>query len=199
MAFIKNNGTKKKPQLHSLIDMSFILLLFFLVTSMIVQMKEKEQKLAIPTPKNESGRAQKLVQFVNQDRYLYLDESASAIVEDVKGSYDWQPVSWQRGEIMRRFSVERTMDKQQVLSNLAALKDEAKENPQATYFVLVRCPDAVPYYHVIDVIQAVSGVANIQYGCVGGSISDIQNARRIDLVIEPDERNLRRENLVIEF
>jgi len=199
MALKFEESSRKKPQLHSLIDMSFILLLFFLVTSMIVQMKEKEQKLSIPTPKNEPGRAQILVQFIDQDHFLYLDESAGKIVDDVKSSFGWQPLSWQKQEILRRFQAERSCTKQELLSKLAAQKERAIENPQETYFILIRCPDNLPYYHVIDVIQTVAGVSSIQYGCVGGSIADLQRAKRIDMVIEEDENGVRSENVVIEF
>lgn len=199
MAFKVLDASKRKPQMHSLIDMSFILLLFFLVTSMIVQMKEKEQKLSIPTPKNEPGRAQILVQLIDQNQFLFLDENSSKIVEDVKMSFGWQPFEWQKQEIIRRFLSSYSSSKTELLNKLTALKNVARENPEANYFVLIRCPDHLPYYHVVDIIQALSGISNIQYGCVGGSLADIQKAKKIDMVIETDQSGQRSENLVILF
>ncbi|MBN1560488.1 biopolymer transporter ExbD [candidate division KSB1 bacterium] len=190
---------KRKPQLHSLIDMSFILLLFFLVTSMIVQMKEKELKLSIPTPKNEPGRAQIFVQLIDEHRFLYIDQSANSIVEQVNTNFGFQSQSWRNERIISRFIQERASDKNGILTKLAALKDQALKNPEARFFILIRCPDEIPYYHIIDLVQAVAGASNIQYGCVGGSLADLQNATSIRIAIVTDRYGIRSENLVINF
>lgn len=199
MAFKSMNEEKRKPQLHSLIDMTFILLLFFLVTSMIAQLAETEQKLAIPTPENKPGRAQILIQFIDQNQLLFLDESAGSIVEYVENFYGFRSEEFRKGEIIRMLlSDKRFMkSKSELLRHLIALKSTVRERGES-YFILIRCPDELPYYHVIDVIQTISDESNLQFGCVGGSIEDIQGARRIYLK-QQIENGVLKDNLYIDF
>ncbi|MBN1481077.1 hypothetical protein EH223_01310 [candidate division KSB1 bacterium] len=199
MAFKNMDEKKRKPQLHSLIDMTFILLLFFLVTSMIAQLAETEQKLAIPTPENKPGRAQILLQFIDENQVLFLDESASSIVDYVENLYGFRSEEFRKGQIIRMlFSDKRFMkSKAELLQHLTELKSTVRERGQS-YFILIRCPDDLPYYHVIDVIQTISDESNLQYGCVGGSIDDIQGARRIYLR-QQSENGVLKDNLYIDF
>lgn len=199
MAFKPLRSGKQKPQLHSLVDLAFILLLFFLVTSMMVQLAEKEQKLSLPTPENKPGRAQILVQLVDANQFIFLDQSANSIVQQVNNNYGFRSEEWRRQEIIRMMMSKMLLTRTQVLEKLAALRDRAAAIPEEINFVLIRCPDELPYYHVIDIIQAVSGLPNIQYGCTGGSPDDIRNARRIYLREESEANGVRRENLVIDF
>lgn len=199
MAFKPLNIGLHKPQLHSLIDMAFILMLFFLVTTAITKMSEQENKLPLPTPKDEPGRAQILVQFIDGNKFLFIDETANAVVSAIESQFNWKPVEWRRQETLRRLQTQFVFDKEQLLAKLAALKNRAREMPEESYFLLIRCPDELPYFHVIDIIQAVSGLSNIRYGCVGGSLGDIQNAQRIYTREETDSQGVRRENFVIEF
>jgi len=195
VAFKKVEEGKHKLQLHSLIDMSFILLLFFLVTSMITQLSDTEQLLSIPTPENKTGRAQILVQIIGENEYLYLDDSASIIVDEVLRNYgDWKPWQWVRNEIVRRLSTQATYSKSELLLKLALLKKQADAKQEENRFVLIRCPDEAPYYYVMDIIQSIAGSSNLNYGCVGGSLADIKNARKINV-----SRKQNRECLVIEF
>ncbi len=199
MAFDKYDVGRKKPQMMSLIDMAFILLLFFLVTSMVAQMTKEEQKLAIPTPENKPGRAQILVQFVDENGFLYLDQTATSIVEQVQNNFGFKSRQWQQQRIVSTLMNDRYFSKTQLLSRLKELKMNASNHPEENYFVLIRCPDEIAYYHVIEIIQAVSGLSNINYGCVGGSIDDIRNADDIALKTERDSQGNKRENLVILF
>lgn len=199
MAFNKYDMGRKKPQMLSLIDMAFILLLFFLVTSMVAQMTREEQKLAVPTPENKPGRAQILVQFVDENGFLFLDKSATAIVGQVQNNFGYKSQQWQQQRIVSRLMDDRYFTKTQLLARLKELKMNAANHPEENYFVLIRCPDEIAYYHVIEIIQAVSGLSNINYGCVGGSIEDIQNADDIALVTERDSHGNKRANLVISF
>lgn len=199
MAFKRFNSNNRRTQLHSLIDMAFILLLFFLVTSMIAQLKKSEQKLSIPTPENEPGRAQILVQFIDATNFLFLDQTANTIVEEVNRTYGFRSEEFRRNMIVEILLERRKFDKPNTLDRLRRLKSRAQDNPQETYFVLIRCPDELPYFHVIDMIQAISGLPNVHYGCVGGSFQDIEDAERIYLQEETGPDGKRRENLVIEF
>ena len=198
MAFKPFNIEKRKPQLHSLVDMAFILLLFFLVTSVIAQLTRTEQKLSIPTPKNERGRAQILVQFIDEDRFFYLDESASTLARRIFANYGYLPMNEQIRMVINSLMNQYTMDKKTLFNQLASLTQSAQNNSRANFFIVFRCPDELPYYHVIDVMQTVSGLPNIQYGCVGGSIDDIRNAKNIRVAEEIVNGGVR-QNLIIDF
>ncbi|TDI85356.1 MAG: hypothetical protein E2O78_04695, partial [Caldithrix sp.] len=76
MAFRKLTQAHRKIQLVSLIDLIFILLIFFIISSVMIKLTRAEAKLYIPTPKNEPGEAQILIQIIDQDRYLWIDHSA---------------------------------------------------------------------------------------------------------------------------
>ena len=76
MAFKKKPPDNRKIQMVSLIDLIFILLLFFIITSVMVKLTLGESKLYIPTPTNEPGEAQILIQIIDENRYLWLDHTA---------------------------------------------------------------------------------------------------------------------------
>ena len=198
MANRKFQFERRKPQLHSLVDMSFILLLFFLITSMIAQLTRTEQKMSIPTPKNERGRAQILVQFISEDEVLYLDESASAVAKRIFTDYAYESLSTQINRVINEFMSTFTPDRAELFDRLDQLKAAAQKNPRANYFVVIRCPDDLPYFHVIDVMQAISGLPNIQCGCVGGTINDIRNAQNIRVIEKTVDRGSQL-NLIIDF
>jgi biopolymer transport protein ExbD len=196
MAQQRWNSEKRKAQLHSLIDMAFILLIFFLVTSMMAKMGGQEQKLSIPTPENQPGRAQIVIQIISADEYWFLDESARETAEDIFRRYPFLPMPQQIEMIMNGFASAKC-DRITLFDKTARLKAVADKNDNS-YFVLIRCPDELPYYHVMDIIQALSGSPNIKYGCVGGKLADITAAAKIKIVPEKTLSGERR-NLVIEF
>jgi len=198
VAFKQLSRQKRKIQLISLVDMAFILLLFFLVTSLIAQLSEQEQILAIPTPDNKPGRAQILVQVIDESEFLYLDQAANEIVERINSRYGFRSWSWRRSRIMAEF-LSQTFSKSEITDQLARLSARAQDRPLEDYFVLIRCPDEIPYFHVIDMIQEVTGLPNIHYGCVSGTINDLNYARRMEVVVETDESGQRRKSLLIEF
>ncbi|RPH90323.1 MAG: hypothetical protein EHM72_19265 [Calditrichaeota bacterium] len=198
MAFKKLRVEMHKPQMHSLIDLAFILLLFFLVTSMVAQLMEKEHKFSIPTPKNEPGRAQILIQFISENDLLYLDQNASPVVDDIIQSYSFRSADFQRNLIMQTLMEQGRCNRAQVAARLTELKESAQDHPERKYFILVRCPDELPYHFAIEMIENITGLPNIYYGCVGGSIRDIENARRIRIVEEERKGGIQK-NLVIEF
>jgi biopolymer transport protein ExbD len=197
MSFKRIDLGNRKTPLHSLIDMAFILLMFFLVTSMITKMTEQEQKLAIPTPINETGRAQILIQFINEDDFWYLDQSANAIAKPIIDR-KFQPLDDRIRDIMREFQTANRCSRSGLYEKIDNLKNEASANASSEYFVLIRCPGTLPYYRVMEVIQAVSGLPNVRFGCVEGVLGDIIHARNVDVVDEKIKGGIRR-NLVIEF
>lgn len=72
MAFRSMEQPKRRISLMGLIDVIFLLLIFFLVTS-IVQPGMQEHEVRLPTPTNERGKANVLIQIVEPDQFVYLD------------------------------------------------------------------------------------------------------------------------------
>ena len=84
---------------------------------------------------------------------------------------------------------------------LEQLRSRADENPYAQFFVLIRCPNALPYYKVVNLITRLTETTyrNIKYGCVGGTLQEIQQCRRIYTVVEEDSQGRRRKNIRIDL
>jgi len=47
------------------------------------------------------------------------------------------------------------------------------------YFVLIRCPENLPYYYATRIIEKLVDNPYIDYGCVSGSIEDIRTSKNI--------------------
>ena len=77
----------------------------------------------------------------------------------------------------------------------------AAQDPFARFFVLIRCPNDIPYFRVIDVITKLSDTPyrNIRYGCVGGTLTQIRQCQRIYTVVEEDAQGNRRKNIQIDL
>ncbi|RKY77298.1 hypothetical protein DRQ07_08950 [candidate division KSB1 bacterium] len=84
---------------------------------------------------------------------------------------------------------------------LRNLVNRADRNPDHNYFVMIRCPDNLPYTDVIEIISRLtkSKYNNISYGCISGSINDIKNCKSIKTVTENDSYGNRRNNIQIDF
>lgn len=178
--------------------MAFLLLLFFLVINLVAQLSKKEETLSIPTPKNEPGRAQILIQVIDKSNYLYMDQTVAEIVKQVKKHYGFRPQNIQNQLIIKSL-INNKMDQRQLLNRLSKLVAHARSHPRENSFILIRCPNNVYYFYIIKIIQEISGIPNLKYGCVGGSLSDIQKASKIDIRKEKDKHGKRRENLYISF
>jgi len=199
VAFKKLRGGKNKAQLISLMDMAFLLLLFFLVTTLVSQSTKSEQQLTIPTPENKQpGRAQIMIQLINQNSYLFVDQTTNDVVQDVINQWGFLPHNLLMQRIAETLLAQCRYNDAQLQEKLSQLRSRANQHPEEEYFILIRCPDELPYYLVIDLIRAISGLPNLNYGCVGGSIYQIQTAKEIALVVET-VKGARRENLVITF
>ena len=117
MAFKKKRRPKERVELVSLIDMVFILLVFFLVTSFVIRMPIQERSVSIPTPENKLGRAQIVIQYIDEERVFWLDEQAASVVEEVEENYGYlSPVRLRNrilSELISRntFSVEQLEEK----------------------------------------------------------------------------------------
>jgi biopolymer transport protein ExbD len=192
---------KEQIELVSLIDMIFILLVFFLVTSFVIKLNLQERSLYVPTPKNVLGRAQLLIQFVDENRIFWLDEEASTVVESIEENYGYLNDASLRDRILSNLTSNNIISLNQMDSKINHLISAANQDPFTNYFILIRCPNELPYFHVIDVIEKLSSTKyrNIKYGCVGGTFDDIRYCKRIYDVVEKDSKGNRRKNLRIDF
>lgn len=200
--FIKiSERGKDKIELVSLIDMIFILLVFFLVTSFVIKLNLQERSLYIPTPKNVLGRAQLLIQFIDENRIFWLDEEASTVVESNEKDYGYLSDANLRDRILSDLMSNNVISLDQMDSKINRLIDLANQDPFTNYFILIRCPNDLPYFYVVSVIERISSTQyrNIKYGCVGGTLDDIRFCKRIYNVVEKDTKGNRRKNLRIDF
>lgn len=201
MGFKNKHISQGRLELVSLIDMIFILLVFFLVTSFVIRTPFQERALNVPTPENTLGRAQIVVQIIDEDRAFWLDEEASSLVEEIESQYGYLSQENLTKRIVSELIEENTVSYARLDEKLNALREDANQNPFSKYFVLVRCPNEVPYFQVVEVIAKVSNTTfrNVKYGCVGGTIDEIRSCRRISTVVERDEGGNRRKNIRIDF
>lgn len=197
---------KRKLNLISLMDVVFILLIFFLVSVFFASLPNEERKLFIPTPKNEAGSAQVLIQLIDDESYFYIDPlMTESLVNDIAaidrgGLSTSAKLAAKKNLLMRRCKFKMDDPQNNLFDKLAKLVDHANTHPEEEYFVIIRCPGNLPYSKVIDVIQVLanSTYQNIQYGCVGGTIDDIRNSSRIEMFTVREEGQLRK-NVVIDL
>lgn len=210
MPFKSKNETKKKMQLISLMDVVFILLIFFLVSIFFASLPNEERKLFIPTPKNEPGFAQVLVQLVDENSFFYIDPLVTEqLVRDItqidnRTFMNASQRLQQKKQLILKKNTYSTYGSDGQVNNLFQklndLVKHADTHPAEKYFVMIRCPDDMPYSSVIDVIQilSVTKYKNIEYGCIGGTLDEIRNSQSIEKRLVREGSALRR-NVVIEF
>lgn len=201
MPFSRVKDSKGSLELVSLIDMIFILLVFFLVTSFVIHMPLQERKLSIPTPENELGRAQIVLQFINENQLLWLDQSTTAIVEQAENEYGYLGREDLNQRILDEIIQQHTISVRYLSDKLTRLKEQAKATPNQKQFILIRCPNHLPYYLVVQTIASLSDpeIGNLSYGCIGGNLEEIRNCRRIYTVTEKDNRGRFQQNIRIDF
>jgi len=201
MAFKVKRRQKERVELVSLMDMIFILLVFFLVTSFVIRRPLQERRMYVPAPENIVGRAQIVIQFIGEDQVFWLDESVSSVVEEIEETLGYLSPVRLRARILSELISQNTLSYPELEGKLQQLRERANQDPYARFFVLIRCPNEIPYFRVIDVIAKISDTSyrNIKYGCVGGTLRQIQQCRRIYTVVERDEEGRRRKNIRIDF
>ncbi|NQT25457.1 biopolymer transporter ExbD [candidate division KSB1 bacterium] len=201
MAFKRPKRHKDQIELVSLIDMIFILLVFFLVTSYVIRMPLQEHTIYIPTPANELGRAQILIQLIDESTVLWLDESASGRVEAIEGEYGYLSPAGLRRRIIDDLISENTIPFSELDIRLSRLKERAESDPHQRFFLVIRSPDFMPYFRIVEIISQLSDsqFRNIKYGCVGGTLEEIRNCQRVTTVYERDHAGRRRKNIRFDF
>ncbi len=210
MAFHKKpSDGNRKMQLISLMDVVFILLIFFLVSIFFASLPNEERKLFIPTPKNEPGYAQVLIQLIDENSFLYIDPSVTEqLVNEItqidnRSNLSRQQRLQQKKELIigrNTFPIISNGIVNNLEAKLGALVNHADSHPEEKYFAIIRCPDDLTYSSVIEVVQILTRTKykNVQYGCIGGTIQDIWNSTSIEKVLSKEEGSTRR-NVVIQF
>lgn len=182
MAFRRLPQNNRRVQMVSLIDLIFILLLFFIVTSVLVRLTQGEARLYIPSPKNEPGEAQILIQILDSDKFLWIDYTAIDTLYRYRGRFRNQNDPKAKvGLLLQKM----TLNTNGLFERLEKLKAESRKKRTNEYFLLIRCPDALPYSYPLKIIQTLVDMPNLDYGCVSGTIEDIINSKNMIV-----ERNL---------
>jgi biopolymer transport protein ExbD len=178
MAFKKENEIKRSIELISMIDMVFILLVFFLVTVFAMKISVgKEWKLPIPTPKNEPGHAQVFIQIKSADTYFLLDESAQEVTNELLKKFRLYPAERRNRKVLEQLEEQFTFRSDQFRNRLKDFVRSAANRDSSKYYIVIRCPDEIPYSAVIQIIAILSEAQNIRFGCIGGEMSDIRKGK----------------------
>ncbi len=179
MAFKREAPHGRKLQMVSLIDLIFILLIFFIISSILIRMTDGEAQLYLPTPKNEPGETQVMIQIIDADSYVWLDHTAI----DTLLHYSENGTRRLSTEAKVDLLVDKmSLDSRRLGQRIERLKQEVNAKPDLDFFVLVRCPDELPYYFATNVVEKLVDSPHFQYGCVGGSIADLRASS--DIFIE---------------
>lgn len=176
MAFRILNSENRKIQLVSLIDLIFILLIFFIMTSIFLRMTRGESKLFIPTPKNEPGEAQILIQILGENSYFWIDHTAIDTLNRYRSHLSSANNSRAKVDLLLS---KMTLDFGQLSLRIADLETSQSKRFSDEYFVLIRCPDYLPFYYATEIIEKFVHIPNVEYGCVSGSIEDIKNSKNL--------------------
>jgi len=177
MSFKKSTQGRQAVELVSLIDMIFILLVFFLVTSFAIKMPLQERLLMVPTPEKKPGRAQIFIQIINENEIFWLDESANRDVEAWDRELFYLLGDQKNKEIIRRLIRTNTLSMGDFQQKLRDFIGEARLNRDRTYFSLIRSPDDIPYVTVMKILSSLSQADNVEYGCLGGKIEDLYSSK----------------------
>jgi biopolymer transport protein ExbD len=177
MAFKREKEAKQSIELLSLIDMIFILLVFFLVTTFAGMGPGDEQALMIPTPKNRPGHAQLFIQIKNSGEFFWLDDRAQEAVNQLMLQFSLYPANMKNRMVWEQLESRFTFQSVDFQRRLTDFVRSSKAKPNRDYYIIIRCPDDVPYSAVMRIISILSAAENIKYGCIGGEMSDIRNAR----------------------
>lgn len=178
MAFKRISHEHRRIQLISLIDLIFILLIFFIITSIMIKLTQGEAKLYIPTPKNEPGEAQILIQILAEDSFLWIDHTAI----DTLNRHSYRLSDPLSPEMKVNLLLDKmTFDNSGLEKKVEELKRLAHDRPDKDYFVMIRCPDEQPYFYATNIIEKLVDTPNLEYGCVAGSIDELRHSSRFTI------------------
>lgn len=178
MAFRKISHANRRIQMVGLIDLIFILLIFFIITSIMIKLTRGESKLHIPTPKNEPGEAQVLIQILENDNYFWLDHTAIDTLN--RYSFRFRNPASVAPKIQLLLN-KMTLSREELDGRIDALVKGPSANRQQDYFVMIRCPDNLPYSKAVTIIEKLVDLPNFEYGCVSGTVDDLVASKNIQV------------------
>lgn len=177
MGFRKLTHENRRAPLYSLIDLIFILLIFFVITSIMIRLTRGESKLYIPTPKNEPGEAQILIQIIDEKTSLWLDHTAIDTLRRYSLLLSRSDPEQSARAKVDLLLAKMTLDNDELTTRLDRMKASLTQSLKKEYFVLIRCPEYLPYVAVTRIIERLVDNPFIEYGCVSGSIEDIRSSK----------------------
>lgn len=197
MAFKRAKRPKRDIQFVSFMDMIFILLIFYLVTSYVAQAKFKEKKLSFPTPRYELGRAEIFIQWINPNQIFWIDQTSAETVQRLLNRFSYLSPDEQMQRVTEELRAHNVFDSRAFRNRLNDLVAQANRNPQRVYRVILRCPNELEYFYVMDAVSILFNTQyeNIKYGTIGGSFDNI----RVRLVDSTDKQGNVREVIQIDF
>jgi len=169
-----NSKKNRKVDLIPLIDIVFILVIFFMINNITVQSENQERRFPIPTPKNQRGsNAQVLVQIIDEQSFFWLDHTNYNTIED-ELSKVWLPLNKRYANLDRKLGKTNIYKWISLDEKLETLFRTVKKNNEEC-FIVIRCPNSIPYFKVIEIIKKInkSNVNTVEYGCVGGRLADL--------------------------
>ena len=157
-------------------DMIFNLLLFFLVASYIATNTKTEKRFVFPTPKNELGSAEVFIQWIDEGTVFWIDQSSSVEVQRILNQYSYLTPEEQSRTAVGILHDGNRLDSGALLQRLQSLVRTADSNPGKKYFVLLRCPNQIPYTVILDVVAKLTEARfnNVEYGTVGGTLEQLK-------------------------
>jgi biopolymer transport protein ExbD len=191
LAFERRIGGSKEVPLVSFMDMIFNLLLFFLVASYIATNSKVEKRFIFPTPKNELGTAEVFIQWIDERSVFWIDQGESVEVQRVLNETSFLNPEEQSRTLIENLMNRNRLDGGQLSRKVESLVRTADADPGKKYFVLLRCPNPIPYSQVLNVVARLSDAryGNIEYGTSGGTPDEL----RLGIVETKDaEGNLRK-------
>jgi biopolymer transport protein ExbD len=176
LSFRRRIGGSKDAQFVSFMDMIFNLLLFFLVASYITTNSRVEKRFVFPTPKYELGSAEVFIQWIDESTVFWIDQEASVEVQRTLSEYSYLTPGEQSRTVIGVLQDRSRLDAGRLLQRLQSLVQTADSNPGKKYFVLLRCPNQIPYSVVLDVVARLADARynNVEYGTVGGTLDQLQ-------------------------
>lgn len=199
MAFNRVDETQKKPGLIPLVDVIFLLLIFFLVASFVRTGARKEQKLTIPTPVQKEGAMDILVQLFKTQhgelRAYFISSEINEVYRRIYQGLDerFPTITDDQIELTKNvFEVVRSdynLSTSRLKERLAKLKSS-----KTPVFIGIRCPYDVPYFKVIELKSTIPLVSQykwpIRYGFIEGDEASLFNARIIPDIKDDKVRSI---------
>ena len=123
------------------------------------------------------------------------------MVGEIEKNYGYLSPVHLRNKILSELIDRNIFSFDELDAKLENLKIRAEKNPFTTFFVLIRSPNETPYFRIVNIIAKLSNIRyrNIKYGCVGGTMAQLLQCKRIYTVIEKDASGKKRENIRIDF